>query len=314
MRAAKAALITRPKTYKWSPRLRNAGVLFRYWKLRLREITWERQIQSLNPTFQLPSCEVSLDIQEVRLQLTRAHKHLRQTQKKATKSRIQSYEELLQQYEADTDPITKSESQKRAKIVSWTIQGEACRSMYGKIRQIIQNKEYSSVSQIQIPRPETNASPTEPGHLHTVLQHTDPSQLIWDTVITRDDIEAHLLSFNREAFRAAAESPCGSGVIHNALTFSSLSDEAEQCLKGVIPESWYGDRELLREFLASFQIPNSLLDSGPIRLDISTNDIIRGFKSWQETTNTSPSGRHLGHYKALIMDPILLECFCKFLT
>ena len=36
-----------------------------------------------------------------------------------------------------------------------------------------------------------------------------------------------MLTCNREALRAAAESPCGHGVIHDALTFASLSPESE---------------------------------------------------------------------------------------
>ncbi|KAI2497437.1 hypothetical protein MHU86_17041 [Fragilaria crotonensis] len=49
-------------------------------------------------------------------------------------------------------------------------------------------------------------------------------------------------------------------------------------------------------------------------MTITADDIVKGFKSWKETTTTSPSGRHLGHYKALIQDPILLDCLRKFLN
>lgn len=197
--------------------------------------------------------------------------------------------------------------------MSRTIQGEAGKQLFGKLRQLTHRTELSSLSQIQIPRRVGDPAVTQPGQVHNTLK-TNADQLVWDTIITREDIEAHILSFNREAFRAAAESPCGCGVIHDALTFTSLSEAAERCLQGEIPEDWYGDRHLLREFLASFQIPNSVLESRPIKLEISNSDIVKGFKSWRETTTTSPSGRHLGHYKALITDPDLLDCFRKFLT
>ena len=324
MKVSEAALVTRPKQYKWSPRLRNAGVILRYWKLRLRELThsmdysktferWERQIQSQDSSFQLPDRNRRLEIHEVRLQLSSANKMLRQIQKNATQSRTNSYEELLAKYAADNNPNTKQESQRRARIVSRTIRGEEGKQLFGKLRQVMTPSEYSSLSQIQVPRRVDNTAITEPGQVHQILQ-ADPEQLVWDTIVTKEDIEAHILSFNREAFRAAAESPCGSGVIHDALTFTSLSEAAERCLHGEIPEDWYGDRQLLREFLASFQIPNSVLEHRPIKLDISNGDILKGFKSWRETTTTSPSGRHLGHYKALITDPELLDCLRKFLT
>lgn len=41
---------------------------------------------------------------------------------------------------------------------------------------------------------------------------------------------------------------------------------------------------------------------------------MRGFRKWKEATSTSPSGRHLGHYRAIIQNPILLECLTKFMS
>ena len=70
---------------------------------------------------------------------------------------------------------------------------------------------------------------------------------MWDIVITQSEIEAHLFTFNREAFRGAAESPCGHGVIHDALTFTSISEASEDLLKGIIPEDWQSDNLLFRE-------------------------------------------------------------------
>jgi hypothetical protein len=39
--------------------------------------------------------------------------------------------------------------------------------------------------------------------------------------------------------------------------------------------------------------------------NISDDDLIDGFKKWKESTSTSPSGQHLGHYKAIVTDPDL---------
>ncbi|KAI2505051.1 hypothetical protein MHU86_9407 [Fragilaria crotonensis] len=325
MLKAENSLRVRPKLYKWSPRLRNAGVLMRYWKLRLREhqygedyyttfSRWERQIQSCDPSFVLPDRSIELPICEVRKRLNQATKVLRKTQKDASELHNNNYAELLETYEMDNNPLTKTESARKARIVKRTLLGETSRQLFGKLRQIVKPTEYSALSQVLVPRHPESSDVTPPGQVHNLLQHSCPDNLIWDTVITREDIEAHLLSFNREAFRAAAESPCGHGLIHDALTFTSLSPESEALLQGEIPEEWYGDRDLLREFLASFQIPGSVLESGPISCDITAADIVKGFKSWKETTTTSPSGRHLGHYKAMIQDKMLLECFRKFMN
>ena len=325
MRAAEKLLRFPPKLYKWSPRLRNAGVLMRYWKLRLRELQydedytatflrWERQIQSRDPNFVLQFRSTKLSIEQVRIHLNQATKHLRMTQKAATELHHENYSELLESYELDADAATQQESKRKAKIIKRTMRSETSRQLFGKIRQIMRPTEYSALTQILVPRPRTQEFPTAPGQVHNVLQSNEHENLLWDTVISRADIEEHLLTFNRESFRAAAESPCGHGVIHDALTFTSLTPEAEALLQGEVPEEWFGDRQLLREFLASFRIPESVLATDPISQVITADDIVKGFKSWKETTTTSPSGRHLGHYKALIQDAMLLECFRKFIN
>ena len=47
----------------------------------------------------------------------------------------------------------------------------------------------------------------------------------------------------------------GHGIIHDALTFTSLSSDAEDLLAGIVPPEWHGSDNYLREFLASFTIP-----------------------------------------------------------
>jgi hypothetical protein len=42
-----------------------------------------------------------------------------------------------------------------------------------------------------------------------------------------------------------------------------------------------------------------------IESEISEDDFISGFKCWKESTSTSPSGCHFGHYKAIVNDPDL---------
>ena len=45
-----------------------------------------------------------------------------------------------------------------------------------------------------------------------------------------------------------------------------------------------------------------LLAQPEISLKISREEIRQVFKLWKESTPTSPSGRHLGHYKSLVGD------------
>lgn len=98
------------------------------------------------------------------------------------------------------------------------------------------------------------------------------------------------------------------------MTFSSLSLASVQLLDGEVPAAWHKDDDDLKELLVSFTIPDMVRSLGEIPTEISADDVIYGFKNWQETTSTSPYGRHLGHYRSLIQEPTLLSCFGKFLN
>ena len=131
-------------------------------------------------------------------------------------------------------PSTKNESNRKATIIQRMIQSEASRALYSKIRSIVKPSEFATLSQLQIPRDRSCPYPTQPGEVHDILK-IPPENLIWDTIITRSEIEEHLVQFNWEAFRAAAEPPCGHGVIlHATPTFSSLSPAAEALLCGIV--------------------------------------------------------------------------------
>jgi hypothetical protein len=221
---------------------------------------------------------------------------------------------LLDKYEEDLNPETKEESRRKAKIVRNTIDGEVVRKKFRDIRRVVKPSTASSLSKVMIPRLAANEDPVPSEDTYSFLQDADPTAIIWETIVERDQIERHLLDYNRESFRAAAESPCGNGLIYDALTFSSLSPSSITLLAGEPPQEWHNDDASLREFLASFTIPDTVRKKGAISTEITSDDVIYGFKNWRETTSTSPSGRHLGQYRSLIQHPTLLSCFVKFMN
>ena len=315
------------RKYQWSPKLRNAAIVWRYWKLRLREITrsanyhptilsWQHKVQQNDPLFRLPFLDEPLSIETVREHLNVAQRELRTTQKRSKSLRLQTYQELLETYEDDNDPATRKESRRKAKVVSRTIASETCRAVFRNIENVLKPREgIGSVSRVNIPQRVSDSQHSTPGsRVYDIANSTIQDDLLRHTVITKHDIEQHLLQYNRDAFRAAARSPCGHGTIYESKTFSSLSPTASQLLRGSLPADWPKDDPDLTEFLASFCIPQSVLEDGPIPSKISEEDITRGFKHWSETTTTSPSGRHLGHYKALVQHPTLLRCFSQFMN
>ena len=47
-----------------------------------------------------------------------------------------------------------------------------------------------------------------------------------------------------------------------------------------------------------------------ISIDLDSDDYHKIFSKWKETTTTSPSGRHLGHYKSILKCPELVSYHC----
>jgi hypothetical protein len=126
MAYAEASLKVRIKPYHWSPHLRNAAVIYRYWTLRLRESLygenyqqsfdrWETQIQEFDESFTLPERRKSLDSNSIRSHLNQSDKQLRKVQKASTDIRHKCYYDLLAQYDSDTHPATSDESKRKAK-------------------------------------------------------------------------------------------------------------------------------------------------------------------------------------------------------
>ena len=308
----------------WSPTLRNSAIIQRYWLLRLWEvlrgadyqatfIRWERQIQVHDPHFTLPFLGVSLSHDQVRLELSKSTNSFRKLQRRSTPLRLQCYEDLLDTYRDDNNPLTKEDSRRKAKIVMHTIAGETTRRVFGHLRRIVKPSESSSISKVLIPPSSMSSSSSEYSSYH-ILQDNDPSNVLWETVVSREELESHILRYNRDSFRAASESLCGHGILHDALSFTSLSPDSEALLSGTLPPHLHGDDNNLREFLASFAIPPQVKTKGDICTDISADDVLYCFKGWKEHTSTYPSSRHLGHYKALVQDSTLLKCFVQFMN
>ena len=317
MLAAEAALRKPPQPYKWSDKLRNAGLLRRYWKFRHSEALFdlcysenidklEAAVRAHDPSFSFPFKYEVLPIEEIRIHFNAATKALTKCQDNAEGHRIQNQYDLLAQYESDKDPATKEESNRKAVIVRRNIQGEETRGFFNNINNVVKPRASGGVQKLLVPRHKSANAP--PDDIHALLRDTPEKDLVWEHIADADAMEKYLLKYNHKSFRAAAESPCGHGIIHDAMSYSSLTPAGEELLQGKIPPEWHGDNDLLREFLASFAIPQNVKEAEAIKTEISVDDFVYGIKHWSEKTSTSPSGRHLGHYKSLIQDPVLLEC------
>jgi hypothetical protein len=173
MKTAEAMLLRPKQPYEWSPKLRNAAITRRYWRLRLREAKYtndftktiqrlQAQIQQYDHNFKFPLIDVDLSLIDIRSQLKQATKDLHEIQKDASEMRFKTYQDLLAIYTADNDPVTRPDSNKKAKIVKRTIRTERIRAMFCNIRTTLSHinpSQQSGLTQIKIPIINNTTSP-----------------------------------------------------------------------------------------------------------------------------------------------------------
>jgi hypothetical protein len=309
----------------WLPALRNAGITCRYWRLRMKarnqhdyNNTFQRLLQIAqqhDSTFEFPHYHANLSRDEIAKHHKEARRKYRETQRASLELRHQSYNELLIKYENDDNTSSQHESKRRAKIVKMTMRSEDIRANVRNIRLSVKQNSAShcGLKSIMVPIMPT-AADTTISETYDYLATTLEDNVRWETILDREKMEQHLLEYNRNSFRAAATTPCGHGLLLDALTFTATSPAAQDFTNGIIPSEWHGDNLLLWEFLVSFFAPPEVNQTHTLSTTITTEDVTKGFRKWKESTTTSPPGCHLGHYKSLIQDATLLDCFTKFLS
>ena len=220
MKMAETMLHVGPKKCAWSPYLRNVALIRKYWKLRLREAKenlnyrqtfyrWQQKIQTCDPNFVFPPIETKLLMDVISSNLTTANRAFRKTQNKAMDLRLLTCEQLIVQYLEDDNPMTREKSLRKRVIVQRTIDSEINREVFRNLRQVIKPIEHSALSKVEVPRPRNSFNTDPAENSSTILESATKDNIEWDTIIDREDMERHLLTFNRAVFKAAAKSPCG---------------------------------------------------------------------------------------------------------
>ncbi len=113
------------------------------------------------------------------------------------------------------------------------------------------------------------------------------------TIDEQVEIEPTLFEWNRQHFSQAKDTPFMSGPLADLCGYDGLTPFAEQVLNQTADLTKFPEpqRDILSEM-------NERAKPMPFK-DPTDEELEAGIKKWPEKTTTSPSGRHLGHYKAL---------------
>lgn len=251
----------------WSPILREASLRVKWLKLHLDQFkrkccnasAIQHTRERMKSTTSLPSI-TNLSICQYHLR--RAQKALRKLRQKANELRIEHLELLVARYRLS------NESDKE-KIIKRILKSEATKRCFKKLRWLIH--------------------PISPGVSFIQREPQDPSSTIFD----RFELETTILERNQRHFNQCAGTPFTSGALRR-LNWAADSLDADMLLDGTADPSSYTDDPILQHLLTQCQ---RLQAEQPSSVTYSTLQQL--FKNWKESTSTSPSGVHLGHYKTI---------------
>ena len=159
---------------------------------------------------------------------------------------------------------------------------EAKRKMYAKLKALRHPGGRQGVDRLEVP--------TDPGQ--------DPKKCTeWTQVDTPAEIVEHLCRRNQKHFGQAQGTPFTVPPMSEQIDFTASTKATEMILDGSYDT---GDMDVCTKLLLKHL--QCLPDVKPVKTHMTEQAFTAKLKLWRESTTTSPSGMHLGHWKALVYE------------
>ncbi len=159
---------------------------------------------------------------------------------------------------------------------------EAIKQLFRKLKSFRLAGQKSGVTCIEIPSPPM----ADPKTYTTLVQIDVSSKVVF-----------HLCKRNILHFGQANGSPFTVPPLSTQLGYDSQSKTADQILRGVY--QYLGDNSNV-QLLLNYLTNTADIEQLQVETTILEQDFRGKMSAWRESTSASPSGLHLGHYKALI--------------
>ena len=273
----KSADTTQTSAIPWSPELKRAALLFRYWDLRLRQYrthtsykdTLDTIVGMVMPTLQILHL-TKLTGKQLHHQRQLAHTALKTAQKDATNLRTAFLEERASLYSL-THRVTKSGALKSIQSA------EKFSRQFSALRTTFDGPMGDGITSVEVVNPTTG--------LVDVI--TEPAAL-----------QREIISSNDEQFRGHEETPFGHG-IRSARLGRNFTDslDASALLAGEYDYALQDLSDEARDWLLRLQKSEPVKQGKQISLSITPQDFVDGWWKYRESTSSNPI-LHYGHYKA----------------
>jgi hypothetical protein len=199
---------------------------------------------------------------------------------------------LREQHQSDkADAIAISDNIGAKAALDRLQRGEATKEMFCRLPRA-KAAPTGGLSLIKVPL----SGPIRPEEQRSRLTVTEPSE-----------IEDHLLRRNRQHFSQAKDTPFATEPLNKTFNWQGTGPNANNVLSGSFnPTTDTNSGSIYLVSSTSTQILKScyrrLADIPP---GLSLLEMKKAYRIWNENTSTSPSGRHLGHYHAILKVDVL---------
>lgn len=196
-------------------------------------------------------------------------------------TRIQEMEERMTDLYLSSDTSDAD----KLKILKHIKKAEELRRMFRKLGYLRREKGETAVNRLEIPV-DPDANPKE-------VDKDDPTK--WRTIKVPSEIEKLIATRNRAHF-GQAEGPWLEPPLSQSVDFTASTITSELILQGEYDASDLDD--ITQLMINHLKVCDQ--EEEPLPMLITDDELVGKLRKWKETTTTSPSKLHLGHWKALI--------------
>jgi Reverse transcriptase (RNA-dependent DNA polymerase) len=163
-------------------------------------------------------------------------------------------------------------------------------------------QQWQRINPVFHPPTRSNLNTVEVPHQDAARQPTnDPDNaVIWKTISDPLIIEEKLLARNTAHFGQAQGTLFTTNRLQSLFGYGGTTEAANRLLKGNLSPSSY--QPTTRGGTTLLNILGNKSNLPPIDDNVDFQTFCKALRTWSEGTSTSPSGRHLGHYKCLFIE------------
>ena len=294
MLKAEQQIKIRGKLHPWSPTLANAILELHLWKLIMSEI--KNKTNKQTKIEQIIEKQAKYCPKEWHWQHRKSrHKIIKQNLRKA-KKQLRIVQNKAKQYREDhlrqlADEAEIEENFKHAKYLRNLISIETQQSLHSIIRSHSKLTKNSGLKYIDVTR-------NTPKDWNTIPKRIPKDQL--KRVNNIEEIEKIIIERNRQHLNQAEGTPFTQEPLLSIMGNDACTEASDKLLTGSFNYETIQTTLLQKQYLKDLRKHKGDLNS-KIKSSISIDEMKKGFSKWKEVTSTSPSHRHLGHYKALLV-------------